>query len=344
MLEKYLAILASGILLGGIYALIALGLTVILGVVRIMNLAQGAAVMFAMYLAFWVFKIFEIHPYLSAPLIILVSFFLGVFIQRFLVQPIPGAIMDMVLIATLGFSIFLENLALFLWGADYRTVHTAINNLIFRIGPINVAYPRLVAFITSILSALALYVFMKRTMIGKALRAVAQDREAAELMGIDSKRVYIYALGVGTALAGLAGVILIPMYYAFPGVGSYFMLAAVVVIFLGGLGNMIGCILGGFIIGILAKSFEQLQFAPMLVVTPLTFLGGAFYSIDMLPPHWRTVTLFNPIVYLVSGFRWSFYGHADVSVALSLGSIAAFLALCLGAIVWIFRSGYRLKN
>lgn len=102
--------------------------------------------------------------------------------------------------------------------------------------------------------------------------------------------------------------------------------------------------LSGFIIGILAKSFEQLQFAPMLVVTPLTFLGGAFYSIDMLPPHWRTVTLFNPIVYLVSGFRWSFYGHADVSVALSLGCIVVFLGLCLGAIAWIFRSGYRLKN
>ena len=100
----------------------------------------------------------------------------------------------------------------------------------------------------------------------------------------------------------------------------------------------------GFILGIWARSFEQLQFAPMLVVTPLTFLGGAFYSIDMLPPAWRTVTLFNPIVYLISGFRWSFYGKADVSVGISLGSIAAFLLLCLGIVVWIFRTGYRLKN
>ena len=100
----------------------------------------------------------------------------------------------------------------------------------------------------------------------------------------------------------------------------------------------------GFILGIWAKSFEQLQFVPMLVVTPLTFLGGAFYSIDMLPPRWRTVTLFNPIVYLISGFRWSFYGRADVSIGLSVGSIAAFLALCLGIVVWIFRTGYRLKN
>ncbi|HEY7930273.1 MAG TPA: ABC transporter permease [Steroidobacteraceae bacterium] len=100
----------------------------------------------------------------------------------------------------------------------------------------------------------------------------------------------------------------------------------------------------GFILGIWARSFEQLQFAPMLIVTPLTFLGGAFYSIDMLPPAWRTVTLFNPIVYLVSGFRWSFYGAADVAVAASLGCTAAFLLLCLALIVWIFRTGYRLKN
>ncbi|HWG75472.1 MAG TPA: ABC transporter permease [Steroidobacteraceae bacterium] len=100
----------------------------------------------------------------------------------------------------------------------------------------------------------------------------------------------------------------------------------------------------GFILGIWARTFEQLQFAPMLIVTPLTFLGGAFYSIDMLPPAWRTVSLFNPIVYLVSGFRWSFYGSADVAVAASLASTAGFLLLCLALIVWIFRSGYRLKN
>ena len=100
----------------------------------------------------------------------------------------------------------------------------------------------------------------------------------------------------------------------------------------------------GFILGVWARSFEQLQLAPMLIVTPLTFLGGAFYSIDMLPHAWRTVTLFNPIVYLISGFRWSFYGTADVALGISVGSTLAFLALCLIIIVWIFRTGYRLKN
>ncbi|MBA3505720.1 MAG: ABC transporter permease [Betaproteobacteria bacterium] len=100
----------------------------------------------------------------------------------------------------------------------------------------------------------------------------------------------------------------------------------------------------GFIVGIWAKGFEQLQFIPMLIVTPLTFLGGAFYSIDMLPPAWRTLTLFNPVVYLISGFRWSFYGASDVGVGVSLAMTLGFFAICLALVGWIFKTGYRLKN
>lgn len=100
----------------------------------------------------------------------------------------------------------------------------------------------------------------------------------------------------------------------------------------------------GFIIGVWAQSFEQLQVIPLLVVYPLTFLGGAFYSIDMLPPAWRTMTLFNPVVYLISGFRWTFFGQGDVGIGVSMGAVALFLTLCLAVIFWIFRTGYRLKN
>jgi ABC-2 type transport system permease protein len=100
----------------------------------------------------------------------------------------------------------------------------------------------------------------------------------------------------------------------------------------------------GFILGVWSRSFEQLQFFPMLILTPLTFLGGAFYSIDMLPPAWRTATLFNPVVYLVSGFRWSFYGSADVGVGTSLAMTLLIFVLCLALVAWIFRTGYRLKN
>ncbi|CAG0998954.1 MAG: ABC transporter permease [Rhizobiaceae bacterium] len=100
----------------------------------------------------------------------------------------------------------------------------------------------------------------------------------------------------------------------------------------------------GFIIGIWADGFEKLQLVPLLIVTPLTFLGGSFYSIDMLPPFWQTVTLFNPVVYLVSGFRWAFFGSSDVGIGVSLGMTLFFLALCLGIVTWMFRTGYRLKN
>ena len=100
----------------------------------------------------------------------------------------------------------------------------------------------------------------------------------------------------------------------------------------------------GFIIGIWADGFEKLQLVPLLIVTPLTFLGGSFYSIDMLPPFWQTVTLFNPVVYLVSGFRWAFFGFSDVGIGVSLGMTLFFLALCLGVVTWMFRTGYRLKN
>ena len=100
----------------------------------------------------------------------------------------------------------------------------------------------------------------------------------------------------------------------------------------------------GFIIGIWADNFEKLQFVPMLVITPLTFLGGSFYSIDMLPPFWRTLTLFNPVVYLISAFRWSFFGTADVPVGISIAMILLFLIVCIGIVWWIFKTGYRLKN
>jgi ABC-2 type transport system permease protein len=100
----------------------------------------------------------------------------------------------------------------------------------------------------------------------------------------------------------------------------------------------------GFIIGIWADNFEKLQVVPLLIVTPLTFLGGSFYSVDMLPPFWQTVSLFNPVVYLVSGFRWSFYGIADVGVAISLAMTLVFMAICVAIVAWIFRTGYRLKN
>ena len=148
---------------------------------------------------------------------------------------------------------------------------------------------------------------------------------------------YVGAAASKSILLGLIILVTARMFVTFEIVHPLWMLAFLVL-------TAVTFSLFGFIIGILADGFEKLQFVPMLIVTPLTFLGGSFYSIDMLPPIWRTITLANPVVYLVSGFRWSFYGSSDVSVGVSLSMTMAFLILCLATVRWIFKTGYRLRT
>jgi len=148
---------------------------------------------------------------------------------------------------------------------------------------------------------------------------------------------YVGAAASKSILLGLIILITARMFMAFEIVHPLWMVAFLIL-------TAVTFSLFGFIIGIWADGFEKLQFVPMLIVTPLTFLGGSFYSIDMLPPIWRTITLANPVVYLVSGFRWSFYGSSDVSVGVSLGMTMAFLILCLATVWWIFKTGYRLRT
>src|ERR1700716_1396387 len=148
---------------------------------------------------------------------------------------------------------------------------------------------------------------------------------------------YVGAAASKSILLGLIILITARMFVAFEIVHPLWMLAFLIL-------TAVTFSLFGFIIGIWADGFEKLQLVPLLIVTPLTFLGGSFYSIDMLPPVWRTITLVNPVVYLVSGFRWSFYGSSDVSVGVSLSMTMAFLMLCLATVWWIFKTGYRLKT
>jgi ABC-2 type transport system permease protein len=160
---------------------------------------------------------------------------------------------------------------------------------------------------------------------------------SAPVSGLEIVLAYVGAAATKSVLLGIVILatanIFVPVHIAHPAWMAAFLVLTATTF----------CLFG-FIIGIWAKGFEQLQFIPMLVITPLTFLGGAFYSIDMLPGAWRTFSLFNPIVYLISGYRWSFYGIADVNVAVSYGMTAAFFAACLAAAAWIFRTGYRLKS
>jgi len=148
---------------------------------------------------------------------------------------------------------------------------------------------------------------------------------------------YVGAATSKSILLGLIILITARMFVAFEIVHPLWMVAFLIL-------TAVTFSLFGFIIGIWADGFEKLQLVPMLIVTPLTFLGGSFYSIDMLPPIWRTITLANPVVYLVSGFRWSFYGSSDVSVGVSLSMTMAFLIVCLATVWWIFKTGYRLKT
>jgi len=262
-LTQFLQVLISGILIGGIYSLISMGLNLILGVVRIVNFAHGEFLMVAMYVSFLLYSTFGMDPYLSAPIVILTLFLFGFFVQRVVIQPILDTSATVKIFATLGLSVALQNLALMLFNADYQTVQTTYQTSVIRLGDVAISVPRLIAFVVAIFIAIALFYFLKNTLIGKAIRAVAMERRAASLMGINVKKIYIIAFGIGSALVGLAGSLLMPIYYVFPTVGGLFVLTAFVVVVLGGMGSMLGAFLGGLLIG-LVEAFAGVWISPGL--------------------------------------------------------------------------------
>lgn len=242
--------LLSGLLLGGIYSLISMGLNLILGVVRIINFAHGEFLMIAMYITFMFYTVWGMDPYVSAILVIVCLFLFGMIIQRVMIQPILDTPASTKIFATLGLSIALQNLALMLLSADHYSVRTSYQASVFQLGQLTVSVPRLIAFLIAIIVAISLYLFLQKTMTGKAIRAVAMEKQAAYLMGINVKKIYIYAFGIGSALVGLAGAMLMPIYPVYPTVGISFVLIAFVVVVLGGMGSMFGAFFGGLIIGL----------------------------------------------------------------------------------------------
>lgn len=242
--------LISGLLLGGIYSLISMGLNLILGVVRIVNFAHGEFLMIAMYISFLFYSTMGLDPYLSAVLVIVCLFLLGVVTQKFLIQPILDTPPTTKIFATLGLSIALQNLALMVMGANHMSVRTSYQSAVFHIGELAVSIPRFIAFLIAVAVAALLYVFLQKTLIGKAVRAVAMQRQAAHLMGINVKKIYLLAFGIGVGLVGLAGAMLIPIYSIYPTLGTSFVLIAFVVCVLGGLGSMFGAFFGGLMIGL----------------------------------------------------------------------------------------------
>jgi len=253
----------SGLMIGGIYALISMGLNLILGVVRIINFAHGEFLMIAMYLSFIFYASMGLDPYVSAIIVIIILFVIGMITQKFLIEPILDTPASTKIFVTLGLSIALQNLALMIFNANHRTVQTAYQSKLVNIGGITMSVPNIIAFISAILIAIILYLFLQKTMVGKAVRAVAMQRDAAYLVGINVKRIYILAFGIGTALVGLAGAMLMPIYTVYPTIGTTFVLIAFVVVVLGGMGSMFGAFYGGLFIGVV-EALSGLLISPGL--------------------------------------------------------------------------------
>jgi len=245
----------SGLLIGGVYALIALGLNIVFGTMRVINFAQGALLMAGMFMAYWLWELGGVHPYLSPLVTVPVLFGLGYLIQGAIVSPLLArerAREPMsVLLATLGLALVLENLALLFFSADFKTVQTDVSLATFKLGGLIVSVPRLVGLGAMALTCLGLYLFFTRTDLGRAVRATGQDREAARLMGIDDFRIYGVAYALSAALMGVAAAVLVPFFYVHPGVGTSFLLKVFVIVVLGGLGSMPGAAVGGILVGLI---------------------------------------------------------------------------------------------
>ncbi|MBI2456908.1 MAG: branched-chain amino acid ABC transporter permease [candidate division NC10 bacterium] len=245
----------GGLLIGGTYALIALGLNIVFGTMRVINFAQGTLLMVGMFLTYWLWVLTGLHPYLSPLISIPVLFGFGYLIQQVLVAPLfarERAREPMsVLLLTLGLALVLENLALLFFAADFKTIQTDLAMRTFKMGGIIVSVPRLIGLVAAGVTGAALYLFFMRTDLGRAIRATGQDREVARLMGIDDFRVYSVAFGLSAGLMGIAAAILVPFFYIHPAVGTSFILKAFVIVVLGGMGSMPGAALGGLIVGVI---------------------------------------------------------------------------------------------
>jgi branched-chain amino acid transport system permease protein len=245
----------SGLLIGGVYGLIALGLNLVFGTMRVVNFAQGSLLMVAMFMTYWLHVLTGLHPYLTPLVTVPVLFGVGYAIQLVLITPLLArekAREPMsVLLMTLGLALLLENLALLLFRGDYKTVQVSQTNAVWFVGDYIVSVSRFWALVALLATLAALWAFLSRTDVGRAIRAVGQDRQVARLLGINDRVIYNYAFGISTAVMGIAAATLVPFYYIHPGVGTSFLLKAFVIVVLGGLGSMPGAALGGLAVGVI---------------------------------------------------------------------------------------------
>jgi branched-chain amino acid transport system permease protein len=241
-------LLISTVLLGGIYALIAVGLTLIFGIMRVVNFAHGEFLMLGMYLAFWSFTLWGVDPYFILVVAVPLFFAIGLGVYALVMRGVIHASHNVQIFTTFGLSTALQNVALVLWTGDFRFVRPWESSVVVRILGAAFNLSQVIAFAVALLFTLALFAFMKWTHAGRVMRATAQDGEAATLMGINTDRVYRLAFAIGIACVGVAGVLVSPLYSVYPTAGLQFVLLAYVVVVLGGLGDMVGALLGALIV------------------------------------------------------------------------------------------------
>jgi branched-chain amino acid transport system permease protein len=240
----------SGLLMGFVYALIAAGLSLIFGLMEIVNFAHGEFLMLGMFAAFWLWALFGLDPLWSLPLCAVLLFALGVVTHHGVIRHILAAPMLAQICATFGLAVFLRALAQFLWTPDFRSIANPLSEGRISLGGIFIGTPQLVASLGCLLAFAFLYWFITRTETGLALQATAQDRQAAELMGIRTQTMYALGWGIGSACVGVAGALLATFYYVFPEVGSLFALLAYVAVAMGGFGSIPGSLVAGVLIGL----------------------------------------------------------------------------------------------
>jgi branched-chain amino acid transport system permease protein len=285
-----LSALLNGLTTGAVYALIALGLTLIYGVLHIINFAHGASLMMALYGVYALKERWGVDPYVALPFMVPAMFMLGYGMQRLIINRASHGKDENILLVTLGLSIVMENLALLFFKSDTRTIDTPYTLSTVAIGPeavqVMVSVPKLVAFAGALVVSALLILILQRTDLGRAIRAVAKEKQGARLMGIDVEHVYAMCFGLGLACLGAAACFLLPAYYVNPQVGNGFVLVAFTVVVLGGMGSFAGALLGGLLIGVvesfgglfLGESLAQVGifviFIAVLLLRPQGFFGA----------------------------------------------------------------------
>lgn len=257
----------NGILMGSIYGLTAMGLTIIFGVLKVVNFAHGSLLMVGMYVAYWVITLTGINPYLAIVIVAPLMFVFGYYLQDLVIKPIFIAEKNVrepltVIIVTTGIWYVLDNLTLLIFGPQYRALQdNPIRGKMLEVGEMFISVPKLYGCITAFSTALFIYWLFQKTNIGRAIRATSMDREAASLMGINQYKIYNFAFGIGTATAGIAAVTLVPFNNIFPTVGVLFDIKGFIIVVLGGLGSVGGALVGGIIIGIIESLGPQFMTA-----------------------------------------------------------------------------------